>query len=123
MRIIISNELLVSLLLFSKTQHPKEAMLLLRGKKRKNEITIEEYILPPFTTSGRGFASFPLHMLPIDFSILGTVHSHPSGSLKPSTTDLSHFYGRIMMIVAYPFTPSQIAVYNSKGEKLALMIN
>ena len=119
MRITINKALLISLLLFAKTQHPKEIILLLRGTKRKDEISIDEFILSPFTTSGRGFASFPSHMLPIDFSIVGTAHSHPSGSLKPSTTDLSHFYGRIMMIVAYPFTLSQAAVYNLKGEKVA----
>jgi proteasome lid subunit RPN8/RPN11 len=119
MRIIINNELLISLLLFAKTQHPKEVMLLLRGNRRKDEISIEEFILSPFTTSGKGFASFPTHMLPIDFSIVGTAHSHPSGSLMPSTTDLSHFYGRIMMIVTYPYTPSQVAFYNSKGERLS----
>jgi proteasome lid subunit RPN8/RPN11 len=122
MKVIIDDKLLDSLLLFARRQHPKEGMILLRGNKRQDEISIKEFMLPPFATSGRGFASFPSHMLPIDFSIMGTAHSHPSGSMRPSTTDLNHFYGRIMVIVAYPYSPSQVAVYNSKGEELSLTI-
>jgi len=122
MKVIISDELLDSLLSFAKTQHPREGIILLRGNMGRREISIKEFMLPPFATSGRGFASFPSHMLPIDFSIVGTAHSHPSGSLRPSTTDLNHFYGRIMVIVAYPYTMSQVAAYNSKGEELSLTI-
>jgi len=122
MNVIIKDELLSSLLAFAKMKHPKEGIILLRGNIGDGEISIKEFLLPPFATSGRGFASFPLHKLPIDFSIMGTAHSHPSGSLRPSTTDLNRFYGRIMVIVAYPYILSQVAVYNSKGEKLSLII-
>jgi proteasome lid subunit RPN8/RPN11 len=58
-------------------------------------------------------------MLPIDFSIIGVAHSHPSGALKPSTTDLNKFYGRIMVIIAYPYqTQQDIAVFNREGKPL-----
>jgi proteasome lid subunit RPN8/RPN11 len=122
MKVIIEDELLGSLLAFARMKHPREGIILLRGNMGQGEISIKEFLLPPFATSGRGFASFPLHMLPIDFSIVGTAHSHPSGSLRPSTNDLNRFYGRIMVIVAFPYTLSQVAVYNSKGEKLSLII-
>ncbi|MCW4007579.1 MAG: Mov34/MPN/PAD-1 family protein [Candidatus Bathyarchaeota archaeon] len=103
--------------------YPRETILLLRGKKRKDLILIEELVVPPLATYGNGFANLPLHMLPIDFSIIGTVHSHPSGNLEPSDVDFNHFFGRILMIVGYPFTGAEnIAVYNSKGEKLPLQL-
>ena len=122
MNVIIKDELLNSLLVFARMKHPQEGIILLRGNMGDSEISIKEFLLPPFATSGRGFASFPSHRLPIDFSIVGTAHSHPSGSLRPSTTDLNHFYGRVMVIVAYPYTLRQVAVYNSKGEELSLII-
>jgi len=97
--------------------------LLLRGKKSKGEICILELVVPPLAVHGHGFANIPLHMLPMDFSIVGTVHSHPSGNLSPSDVDFNHFFGRILMIMGFPFADEQnIAVYNSNGEKLQLQI-
>ncbi|MGC8998744.1 MAG: hypothetical protein ACP5JW_05025 [Candidatus Bathyarchaeia archaeon] len=61
-------------------------------------------------------------MLPIDFSLIGTGHSHPSGNLSPSPVDLNNFLGSILMLVAYPYTDKNIAVYNHNGEKLTLKI-
>lgn len=122
MKVVVPGELLDSLLLFAKMQHPREALLLLRGSVGRDEITIEEHLFPPFASSGRGFAQFRPHMLPIDFSIVGTLHSHPSGSPRPSPTDLNHLYGRIMVIVAYPYTRDRVAVYNKKGERVPLEV-
>jgi len=62
-------------------------------------------------------------MLPVDFSLIGTVHSHPSGNISPSNVDLNYFFGRILMIVGYPFeSESCIAVYDSNGNKIKLEI-
>ncbi|MEM3442050.1 MAG: Mov34/MPN/PAD-1 family protein [Candidatus Bathyarchaeia archaeon] len=103
--------------------YPRETILLLRGKKRKDVIHVEELVVPPLAIYGNGFANLPLYMLPIDFSIIGTVHSHPSGNLKPSDVDFNQFFGRILMIVGYPFTGAEnTAVYNSKGEQLPLQL-
>ena len=85
----------------AKSIYPKEFGGLLRvDSQAKN--TIIEVILLPGTISGGSQALFKLHMLPIDFSIVGTVHSHPSGIPIPSHADLELFdkYGRIHIIVA-----------------------
>jgi proteasome lid subunit RPN8/RPN11 len=80
-------------------------------------------VVPPLAVYGRGFANIPLHMLPMDFSIVGTVHSHPSGNLTPSDVDFNHFFGRILMIVGFPFADAQnVAVYSSNGERLPLQV-
>jgi proteasome lid subunit RPN8/RPN11 len=103
--------------------YPKESFLLLRGKKSKNVIRVSDLVVPPLAVYGYGFANLPLHMLPIDFSIVGTVHSHPSGNVNPSAVDLNHFFGRILMIVGFPFADAQnVAVYNSNGEKMPLQV-
>ena len=103
--------------------YPKESFLLLRGKKSKNVIRVSDLVVPPLAVYGYGFANLPLHMLPIDFSIVGTVHSHPSGNVNPSAVDLNHFFGRILMIVGFPFVDAQnVAVYDSNGERMPLQV-
>jgi len=119
----INQDLLKAIFESAKQLYPKEMFLFLRGEKKKNLINISELIIPPLATYGWGFASIPLHMLPIDFSIIGTVHSHPSGDLNPSTIDLNHFFGSILMIVGFPFINERnIAVYDHKGRRLILQL-
>jgi len=89
---------------------------LLKGREDKNRLLIDEVVLPPLSTRGTSFSSFPLHMLPIDFSIIGTAHSHPSGFLKPSIQDLNEFYGKIMVITSYPYnSEKELAIFARDG--------
>jgi len=56
-------------------------------------------------------------MLLIDFSVMGTAHSHPSVVLRPSVEDLNHFYGRIMVIAVFSYETEQgIAVFDGRGD-------
>jgi len=119
----MNAELLNSILEGARRLHPKETILLLRGKKSKNEIRVSDLVVPPLAVYGHGFANIPFHRLPMDFSVVGTVHSHPSGNIKPSSVDLNHFFGRVLMIVSFPFTSTHnAAVYDSNGEKMKLQI-
>ncbi|MFB3887978.1 MAG: Mov34/MPN/PAD-1 family protein [Candidatus Bathyarchaeia archaeon] len=114
-------DLLDAIFAGAKRLYPRESFLLLRGKKRKGIIYISDLVVAPFAVHGRGFADFNPYMLPTDFSLVGTVHSHPSGDITPSDTDLNHFFGRILMIVGHPFEGEGcVAVYDSNGEKLPL---
>ena len=75
--------------------------------------------IPPLATHGSSFSAFPLSRLPIDFSVIGVAHSHPSGALRPSITDLNKFYGRIMLITAYPYASEKdIIVLDREGKVL-----
>ena len=121
--VFMSQELLDSIFEGAKRLYPRETILLLRGKKSKDALRIVDLVIPPLATYGHGFANYPLHLLPIDFSLVGTVHSHPSGNKTPSDVDFNHFFGRILMIVGYPYAGQQdVAVYNSHGEKLPLTV-
>ena len=122
--VAIVAELLDMIFESARRLYPKETILLLRGKKKKKDsVEVTELVVPPLASYGHSFASMPLHMLPIDFSIVGTVHSHPSGNVNPSMHDFNHFFGSILMIVGFPFVnESNISVYNSHGEKLILHI-
>lgn len=119
----ISSKLLESIFEGAKRLYPKETLLLLRGKKSKEGIRVSDIVVPPLAVHGYGFANLPFHMLPMDFSVVGTVHSHPSGNLNPSNVDLNHFFGRVLMIVGFPFASIQnVGVYDSKGKKIQVKV-
>jgi proteasome lid subunit RPN8/RPN11 len=122
-KVVIRGELLETILEGARELHPRETIVLLRGKADKNVISISDVIIPPLATYGRGFSTFAAHMLPMDFSIIGVAHSHPSGSLKPSVEDQNRSMGRIMMIVGYPYRGAEnVAFYSKSGEKLTLEV-
>ena len=117
--VMIEQSVADSILSYSLTAYPKEGILLLRGKLDRDSIRLNEVIVPPLATHGHGFSSFPGIMLPMDFRLMGVSHSHPSGVLRPSIQDMNHFYGRIMVIAAYPFESyDNIGVFDSHGAKL-----
>ncbi|MCW4009031.1 MAG: Mov34/MPN/PAD-1 family protein [Candidatus Bathyarchaeota archaeon] len=119
----IPREILDAIFAGAKQLYPRESFLMLRGKKKKGVIRITDLVLAPFTIHGEGYAHFNPYLLPGDFSLIGTVHSHPSGNISPSHVDLNYFFGRILMIVGYPFTGETcVAAYDSNGEKLPLQV-
>jgi proteasome lid subunit RPN8/RPN11 len=121
--VFIRQTLIDSILSYAKGVYPKEGILLLRGKIKKDFILVDENVIPPFANHGEDFSSFPLFPLPLDASIVGVAHSHPSGILSPSVEDLNNFYGRVMVIVAYPYRSSRdLAIFNSEGKKVTYRI-
>ncbi len=80
---------------------------------------ISDVQIPPLATHGNTFSGFTLSRLPIDFSVIGVAHSHPSGVIYPSITDLNKFYGKLMLITAYPYqTEQNIIIFNREGKSL-----
>jgi proteasome lid subunit RPN8/RPN11 len=121
--IFIKQSVVDSILSYAQMFHPKESILLLTGKTDRKKMEINDLQIPPLATHGHSFSGFPLSRLPIDFSVIGVAHSHPSGVLRPSTTDLNHFYGKIMMITGYPYqSKKNIVLLDRKGNKLEYSI-
>ena len=121
--VLIEKTIIDSILSYAQNFHPQEGILLLRGKSDKHKIIVDDLLIPPFSTIGYNFSNFPLRRLPIDFSIMGTAHSHPSGVLIPSIEDLNNFYGRIMIILAYPYKSEQnVAVFDREGNPIKYAI-
>ncbi len=107
----------------AKQLYPRESFLLLRGKKSKGIIKITDLVLAPFAVHGQGFAHFNPYMFSGDYSLVGTVHSHPSGNISPSHVDMNYFFGRILMIVGYPFEgPNSVAAYDSNANRLSIEV-
>ena len=116
-RVLVVRSVVDSVLTYAKMQNPRGGILLLRGSMDKGVVSVREVVIPPFSVRGYGYSSFPLHMLPMDLSVMGTAHSHPSGVLQPSVGDLNHFYGRLMVIVGYPYDSEEnLAIYNRDGK-------
>ncbi len=85
---------------------------------------ISEILHLPGTTAGRRHANFQLYMLPVDLTVVGTVHSHPSGALQPSDADLRLFrgWGRRHLILGAPFGPGAWRAYDGNGRETRLAV-
>ncbi len=107
----------------SRDAYPNEFAAALRVNRRG---MITEIIMVPGTVSGNRKALMSLYNLPIDFSIIGSVHSHPSGNYHPSEADLKFFssFGRIHIIVGYPYDLEKgtWAAYDRSGEPFSLRV-
>jgi proteasome lid subunit RPN8/RPN11 len=119
----ITRRCLKLILEASKSNYPTEFGGLLRVDATSKD-TITEIVLLPGTVSGDSHAIFQLHMLPIDFSIIGTVHSHPSPYPRPSDADLQLFgkFGKVHIIVASPFDEHSWKAYDYNGNNLEIEI-
>jgi proteasome lid subunit RPN8/RPN11 len=122
MKLTIRDDLLREMLNLAENSQPNEVILLLRGHKKNNVLLVTEYLFPPLGIGGNGFASFHPSMLPIDFTIIGTAHSHPSGNTKPSLSDFHNFYGRVMLIMGKPYNLNNVSAHNKKGEEILIEI-
>jgi len=121
-QVSLKRETRDGILSYCKMNHPNEGILILRGKSKKGNIIIDGLVIPPFSDSGPTFAGFPESFLPIDFSYVGIVHSHPSGSAEPSITDLHNFFGLVSMIVKSPYDDDDIFAWDSKGNPVPITI-
>jgi len=119
----IKRECLELILESAKSSYPNEFGGLLRVDVDSKD-TISEIVILPGTISGDSHAIFQLHMLPIDFTVVGTVHSHPSYSSYPSGADLHFFqkYGKVHIIVAKPFDVSSWNSYDYNGNELEMLV-
>ena len=110
----IRKEALEFTLGVSRTVYQREFIGLLRGEDN----LITEVIVTPSSTYEEGFATYQEHLLPIDHTIVGSVHSHPGRNPNPSKGDLNAFgkKGGVNLIVIYPFQSIEdIYAYDNKG--------
>ena len=87
------------------------------GILRAYDGIVTEVMVLPGTEQGARAALFKFTMLPADRSVVGTVHSHPSGNYWPSGADLELFdrFGTVHLIVGYPFNLHSWQAYDGRG--------
>ena len=120
--IAITRQAADGIITYSRTKHPNEAILVLQGKSNKDHLLIDRLVIPPFSMSGPYYSGFPIHDLPFDLSYIGTAHSHPGGSNKPSLEDLNHFYGLVSIIISHPYEDDTLGAFDRNGDALELKI-
>ena len=121
----ITKKCLDLILASSKSSFPKEFGALLRVDEEDKSL-ITEVVLLPGTISGNSHAIFRLYMLPIDYSVVGTVHSHPSSITRPSEADLELFghFGRVHLIVGVdPWGRTMWQAYDAAGRPLSVTVS
>ena len=121
--IVISRSAADGIISYSKALHPNEAILILEGKTTHERVIIEGLVIPPFALSGPYYSGYSNYYLPSDSSYIGSAHSHPGGSNKPSLEDLNRgFYGAVSIIIAHPYEDRTMAAYDRNGNKLEMKI-
>jgi len=99
---------------------PNEFVAMLRAE----EGVIQELLLLPGTLQGEDSATLMMHMMPIDYSVVGTVHSHPGYSNRPSRQDLELFrrYGYVHIITCLPYNEGSWRAYDGLGRRMGLPV-
>jgi proteasome lid subunit RPN8/RPN11 len=121
--VVITRMAANGIISYSKGLHPNEAILILRGKASHEQVTVDGLIIPPFASSGPYYSGFSNFFLPYDSSYVGTAHSHPGGSNRPSLEDLNRgFYGSVSIIIAYPYEDDTMAAYDETGSALEIQL-
>ena len=100
--------------------YPNEFVAAMRAENG----VISELLLLPGSISGETHATLMLHMLPIDYTVVGSVHSHPGYSARPSDADLQFFshFGAVHIITCLPFDHTSWKAYNLNGERITLEV-
>jgi proteasome lid subunit RPN8/RPN11 len=104
----------------ARASYPKEFIAALRAE----DGIITEILLIPGSLQGDDNATILFHMIPVDLSVVGTVHSHPGGIPKPSDADLDLFrrHGVVHIITASPFNEHSWRAYDGAGRRRELEV-
>ena len=91
---------------------------------RADDGVITEVILVPGTISSERYALLKRHMLPVDFSVVGSAHSHPTPNATPSDADLNLFQntGSVHIIVGYPYDMNSWRAFSREGKEIQLKV-
>jgi proteasome lid subunit RPN8/RPN11 len=119
-KVTMTKQVADGIITYSKSWHPNEGILILKGRSKKQQIIIEGLVIPPFSTHGPYYSGFPTYDLPFDLSYVGTAHSHPGGSNRPSLEDLNNYYGVISIIISYPYEYNTIGAFDRNGVAMDL---
>src|SRR6185437_7078908 len=119
--VVMTRNVIDGIISYSKMHHPYEAILILEGKRKKSEIYINNLVIPPFSIHGPFYSGFLINELPFDLKYVGTSHSHPSGTSRPSVEDLNNFYGSVSVIISYPYDEIDLHAYDGNGKEIEFL--
>jgi proteasome lid subunit RPN8/RPN11 len=109
--------------------HPNEYMGLLRGEDARQVgldregTVITEVLVVPATETNPVSATVRTSLVPNDFRMVGSVHSHPNGVLRPSDADLATFTrGPVHVLVGAPYRECDWRAFDREGTRTDLRV-
>jgi proteasome lid subunit RPN8/RPN11 len=104
----------------AKSTYPDEFLCLMRAE----DGIIVEMVMLPGTVYGDSHSFLNEWMAPIDYSIIGSAHSHPGYSNEASDDDKTYFanMGGVHLITCQPYDRRSWRAYDSHGDVLDLEI-
>lgn len=123
----ISDSVMETAIESARSSHPNEFLCFLIGEpaeecsftdKNEGQIITDFYIIPGTKTNPIS-AQVQSVNIPVTHKIVGTLHSHPSSSNRPSDEDRNMFRQYpVNIILAHPYTEDSWMAYSSRGEEL-----
>lgn len=116
--VTLSHEVIEKICEFSKDVYPKEFVALLGGEVREHMLFVDRLLFQQFTNSQ--YSSQMRLNLPMLSGSVGSVHSHPVPSNRPSEQDLRFFskMGGVHLIISSPFRKRDIKLYLGDGTSI-----
>lgn len=120
--ILIESDVIENIIAIARETHPREFIALLKGKIREKKLVIDSLIYQNYTASTD--AAIIQLDLPIMSGAVGSVHSHPGPSNRPSAQDLVFFskQGGVNLIIAMPYNIRTIAAYDGNGNPIPVKV-
>ncbi|MDD3083961.1 MAG: Mov34/MPN/PAD-1 family protein [Candidatus ainarchaeum sp.] len=116
----IKKNLINDIIQSSKNYLPEEFLCFLSGNEEKKEIN--EIVLIP-TQNGNDYSSINIYNMPIDKTIIGSLHSHPNGLPIASKADKKFFERfKINIIIGITQVETKINAYDNKSNKINIKI-
>ena len=113
----VDREVLESVIYYSKKAYPNEFLAFFDGVIKDKVLYITGLIFLPGETCETG-AVVHTELIPMNTRYMGSVHSHPGPSARPSDADLVTFsrHGYFHMIVCLPYSLETFKSYDRYGE-------
>ena len=115
----VDREVLESVIYYSKKAYPNEFLAFLDGEIKDKILYITGLIFLPGETGHTG-AVVHTELIPMNTKYMGSVHSHPGLSARPSDADLMTFsrHGYFHMIVCLPYSFETFKSYDRYGQPI-----
>jgi proteasome lid subunit RPN8/RPN11 len=115
----IKENVLQTIMYLSKNNFPNEFGAMLVG----DDFIINDIYIIPATQESSNSVYIRTDFIPMSTSVIGTVHSHPSGFGNPSSADINFFSKKFVNLISYPpFNLDSFKAYNKKGELIIIEI-
>jgi proteasome lid subunit RPN8/RPN11 len=120
--VVIERDVIENIVAFARENHPREFIMFLEGKVKDKVLRIDALSFQEYVSNNE--TAVARINFPIGTKIVGSVHSHPGPSNRPSNADLRLFskQGMVHLIIRYPYTQFDIAAYDKNGRAIKIAV-